>query len=120
MVLTIGQIAELCHETNRIYCQLIGDMSQPTWGAAPQWQMDSAIAGVKFHLENPNADPSRSHEEWLMHKLAAGWKVGPVKDVEKKEHPCCVPYDELPEEQKIKDTLFTSIVNAFEKEHEHK
>lgn len=108
----IVQIAELAHETNRVYCRLLGDNSQPSWNDAPDWQRESAISGVNFHLKNPDASPSRSHEEWLRTKKTEGWKYGPVKDPEKKEHPCCVPYDELPLEQRIKDTLFSSIVSA--------
>lgn len=111
--MTIIQIAELAHETNRTYCQLIGDNSQLSWKDAPDWQRDSAISGVEFHLKNPDASPSHSHEEWLRTKKKDGWKYGPVKDPEKKEHPCCVPYDELPMEQKVKDTLFNSIVSAM-------
>ncbi|MBE3035719.1 MAG: hypothetical protein IMZ70_01345 [Candidatus Atribacteria bacterium] len=111
--MNIEQIAELGHETNRAYCRLLADFSQRDWHDAPQWQKDSAISGVKFHLENPDATPSHSHEEWLRVKQDEGWKYGPVKDPEKKEHPCCVPYDDLPLEQRIKDTLFTSIVAAL-------
>ena len=109
----IEEIAELAHETNRVYCELLGDMSQPSWGNAPGWQKKSAVSGVKFHLANPDASPSHSHDEWLRTKEVDGWKYGPVKDPEKKEHPCCVPYDDLPLEQKIKDTLFTSVVSAM-------
>jgi len=110
--MNIIQIAELAHETNRAYCQLLGDNSQLPWKGAPDWQKESAISGVKFHLANSTASPSLSHEEWLRVKKAEGWKYGPVKDAEKKEHPCFVPYEELPLEQRIKDTLFTSIVSA--------
>jgi hypothetical protein len=108
----IIQIAELAHETNRVYCRLLGDNSQPSWQDAPDWQKKSAISGVEFHLKNPGASPSLSHEEWLKTKKAEGWKYGPVKDPEKKEHPCCVSYDLLPLEQRIKDILFISIVSA--------
>lgn len=108
--MTIEQIAKLCHETNRIYCCLIGDDSQIPWHVAPDWQKNSAISGVRFHIENKEATPCDSHNEWLRVKLADGWKCGRVKDVEKKEHPCCVPYEDLPEEQKVKDSLFMSIV----------
>ena len=112
--MTVEQIAKLAHETNRVHCSLIGDNSQIPWDGAPDWQKKSAILGVEFHLANPGANPSQSHEEWLKEKKADNWKYGPVKDVEKKEHPCFVPYVELPLEQRVKDTLFTSIVNAFE------
>lgn len=110
--MTVEQIAELAHETNRKYCELLGDFSQSKWGDAPDWQKNSAISGVRFHLENPEALPEASHNEWLRIKVAEGWKYGPVKNPEKREHPCCVPFQDLPIEQQIKDTLFTSIVSA--------
>jgi hypothetical protein len=106
-------IAKVSHETNRAYCQVLSDYSQPSWETAPEWQRISAIKGVEFHLANPGSQPSHSHEEWLKEKEATGWKYGPVKDPEKKEHPCFVPYDKLPPAQKIKDDLFVAIVNAL-------
>lgn len=112
----IEQIAELVHETNRVYCRLIGDNSQPAWINAPAWQRESAITGVTFRLNNREAPASVQHNAWLKDKLADGWKYGPVKDLEEKTHPCCVSYDELPWEQKVKDKLFVAIVNAFSKE----
>ena len=107
------QLACVCHEANRAYCAMIGDSSQPAWEAAPEWQIESAISGVKFHLENPGAKPSHAHEAWLKDKTDAGWKYGPAKDAAKKEHPCCVPYEQLPEEQKAKDKLFIAVVGAL-------
>lgn len=107
------QIARVAHEVNRAYCQALGDESQPSWEDAPQWQKDSAINGVKFHLANPDAGPEHSHVEWLKEKTAAGWKFGPVKNPDKKEHPCFVPYEQLPVEQKAKDYLFRGVVHAL-------
>jgi hypothetical protein len=109
----VTQIAIICHEANRAYCATIGDDSQLPWAEAPQWQRDSIIAGVEFRLANPDAGPDGSHNSWLAAKEADGWKYGPVKDAEKKEHPCFVPYDQLPEDQKRKDYLFIAICNAF-------
>jgi hypothetical protein len=106
------KIAKICHETNKAYCETLGDLSQLPWCDAPQWQKDSAINGVKFHRENPDAKSSHSHESWLKEKEKAGWKYGPVKDVEKKEHPCFVLYNALPEYQKLKDSFFIAIVNT--------
>ena len=43
------------------------------------------------------------HEVWAAGRLAAGWKYGPVRDDERKEHPCLIPYEALPEEEKDYD-----------------
>lgn len=110
----IEKIAEVAHETNKAYCETIGDDSQMHWDLAPTWQKDSAINGVNFHLNNPDSQPQDSHENWLKEKYADGWKYGEVKDVGKKEHPCCVPYDKLPVKQRVKDSLFLGVVRAME------
>lgn len=110
----IEQIARVAHEINRAYCQALGDNSQPKWEDAPDWQRSSAINGVEFHIINPDAGPDHSHNAWLAEKEATGWKWGPVKDAEYKEHPCCVPYDQLPVEQKAKDYLFRAVVHVLE------
>lgn len=113
MSLSIEEIAKVCHEANRGYCKALGDDSQLPWEEAPQWAKNSAINGVRFHLDNPNAGPSGSHENWLKEKEKEGWKYGEVKDPEKKEHPCFVPYDQLPKEQQAKDYIFTAIVKSL-------
>lgn len=112
-MLNVIQIAEICHETNRAYCKTIGDNSQVSWEEAPEWQRQSAINGVEYHIANPDSKPHDSHNSWLKEKREDGWKYGPVKDPVKKEHPCFIPYNELPEEQKLKDSLFLAIVRAF-------
>jgi hypothetical protein len=104
-------IAKKCHEINRAYCAALGDTSQLPWDQAPEWQRQSAINGVQFHIEHPDAGPDASHNSWLEEKRSAGWKFGPVKDADKKEHPCFVPYDQLPAEQKAKDYLFKQTVD---------
>lgn len=73
-------IAKVCHEANRAYCESIGDTSQPVWETAPQWQKDSAVNGVQFHIDNPNAKPEDSHNSWLKQKEEEGWKYGEVKN----------------------------------------
>ena len=108
-----NEIARVAHEVNRSYCMALGDDSQLPWANAPDWQKESAINGVLFHASNPNADPKESHDNWLVEKIDNGWKFGPVKDEEKKEHPCCVPYEQLPTEQKAKDFLFRGVVHAL-------
>lgn len=109
----VERIARAAHELNRAYCQSISDDSQPTWDDAPEWQRASAIAGVRFHLANPDATPAASHEAWLAVKRAEGWTYGPVKDPAAKTHPCFRPYEELPQEQRSKDFIFRAAVHAL-------
>ncbi|MGL5156740.1 MAG: RyR domain-containing protein [Aeromonas veronii] len=106
-------IATVAHAVNAAYCAVLGDRSQSPWELAPEWQQQSALAGVTMHLANPDATPEQSHESWLAEKIAAGWTYGPVKDAELKQHPCCVPYAELPIEQRVKDHLFKAVVNSI-------
>ena len=111
--ITVNAIAKVTHEANRAYCATLGDTSQAPWDQAPEWQRESAIKGVEFHLRNPNASPAASHETWLAEKRATGWKYGPVKDAAKKEHPCFVPFEALPASQQLKDYLFRAVVYAL-------
>ena len=106
-------IAKVAHEINKAFCESIGDTSQPTWDEAPDWQKSSAINGVQFHLDNPDASPAASHESWLKQKTEEGWKYGEVKDADKKEHPCFVPYDQLPVQQRSKDYLFKQVIHSL-------
>jgi hypothetical protein len=117
----IQNIAIVCHEANRAYCQTIADAveTQLPWDEAPDWQRDSAIMGVQFHLSGDRT-PEESHESWLAQKLADGWQYGPVKDPANKIHPCMVPYHLLPAYQRLKDKLFGAIVGVFKEPEEQR
>ena len=106
----IETCARAAHEVNRTYCLALGDASQPGWVDAPDWQKSSARNGVEGALRG--ATPEQSHESWCAEKVDNGWKYGTVKDPEKKEHPCLVPYKELPPEQRAKDDLFLVTVRS--------
>lgn len=109
----VEKVAKVCHEANRALCAAFGDHSQVAWEDAPEWQRASAIKGVEFCLANPAAPPSANHDSWLEEKRVTGWCYGPVKDADAKTHPCFVPYDGLPANQKAKDHVFKAIVGAL-------
>lgn len=106
-------IAEICHEANKAYCDIIGDHSQKHWIHCENWQRKSAIQGVKYKLDNPDATPDMQHEAWCESKIKDGWVFGPKKDSAAKRHPCLVPYKSLPLYQQTKDELFVAIVSVF-------
>jgi hypothetical protein len=108
----LDKIARLCHEVNRAYCQALGDDSQVSWEDAPEWQRESERMGVDMHLMG-DFGPEASHIGWMNQKIRDGWTYGPVKDAEKKEHPCMVAFELLPREQQAKDHIFRAIVHCF-------
>ena len=43
------------------------------------------------------------HEVWAETRISQGWTYGEQRNDELKTHPCLVPYEELPEEEKAYD-----------------
>jgi hypothetical protein len=109
----VNTIARTAHEVNRAYCAALGDLTQPAWEDAPSWQRDSAVKGVQFALANPDATPEQQHESWMQTKAEEGWAWGEKKDPERKLHPCMLPYESLPIEQRVKDHLFRAVVRSL-------
>lgn len=111
--MTTEIIAQACHEANKVWCLADNDSSQKHWKDAEDWQKSSALNGVKFKMENPFAGADAQHNSWMKEKIDDGWVYAAVKDAEAKTHPCIVPYSELPEFQRKKDSLFCAIVDAL-------
>jgi ryanodine receptor 2 len=44
-----------------------------------------------------------AHENWSQQRLADGWRWGETRNDARKLHPCLVPYEELPESEKVYD-----------------
>lgn len=60
------------------------------------------------------------HDVWAKTRMEQGWTFGPERDDANKKHPCLIPYDQLPEEEKVFDrntsieTLKFIIEKGFE------
>lgn len=109
----VAVIARICHQANKAWCEAHGDDSQLDWDDAEDWQKKSAINGVQFRIDNPNAGNDAQHNSWMKEKIDDGWVNGKVKDPTLKTHPCIVSYEELPEFQQKKDALFVAIVDSL-------
>jgi hypothetical protein len=44
-----------------------------------------------------------THDIWARQRMADGWRWGPKRDDARKEHPCLVPYEQLPDSEKVYD-----------------
>lgn len=107
---SVLDIARAAHEANRVYCNALGDTSQPPWDEAPNWQQLSVIAGVNAILDGSASTPEEQHEGWMDAKAHDGWTYGETKDPALKTHPCMLPYLELPASQRAKDKIFRGVV----------
>ena len=60
------------------------------------------------------------HEIWAQTRISQGWTYGSERNDAEKKHPCLVPYEELPEEEKVYDrntsieTLKFIVSNGYE------
>lgn len=99
-------IALVCYNINSVYCRLIGDTPR-------DWEecKNSVISGVEKALAG--ATPEALHDAWCEFQRADGWVHGETKDPLAKTHPCLVPYDQLPVEQRNKDQFFLAVVDSL-------
>ena len=51
------------------------------------------------------------HEVWAQSRMEQGWTYGPERNDQLKHHPCLVPYEQLPEDEKAydRDTAFATL-----------
>lgn len=81
---------------------------------------DTSVVLPKEMLTLAEALAKNVHEVWAKNRIAEGWTYGPVRDDDKKETPCLVPYEDLPEIEKAYDrntaigTLKYIVANGFE------
>jgi len=109
----IAEVAQTCHEANRVVQAINGDVVAEGWDILPIDQQERIMNGVTLKLKHPETTPAQMHENWLADMRADGYTVGPIIDHQNRQHPCLVDYDDLPLEQKIKDDLFSGIVGSL-------
>ena len=44
-----------------------------------------------------------AHDNWARGRFSQGWVYGPERNDEHKQHPCLIPYEELPDSEKDYD-----------------
>lgn len=110
----IHQIAAICHAANSRYRLAIGEYPHAIWELEPESRRQHVLNGVKYALFDPVAGAADLHANWTKDLEKNGWTYGPVEKVAEKQHPCLVPYHELPEKQQVKDCMFVAIVRALE------
>ena len=59
---------------------------------------DVTLSDDILHLREKLA--RHAHDVWAQERLRVGWTYGPRRDDDKRQHPCLVPYEQLPESEK--------------------
>lgn len=109
---TAEHIAYVAYNVNRALQEAIGETPAPHWEEATEEAKQSILRGVVFALRY-NATPEQQHDAWVQDKFKNGWSHGAVKSEEDKTHPNLVPYNALPEMQRVKDSLFQAVVRSL-------
>lgn len=66
--------------------------------------IDTGDVMLPIELEQLVEQMSKNvHEVWAETRIKQGWMYGEQRNDELKTHPCLVPYEELPEEEKEYD-----------------
>ncbi len=57
------------------------------------------------------------HITWMNQRIKEGWSYGPVRDDEKKQTPCIIPFQNLPEIEKEYDRITArTVINTLQNE----
>jgi voltage-gated potassium channel Kch len=94
------QAADIRHKLTEIGCDIepISD-----WDAAP----------FEFSPEELEHLSQIEHDRWWKDKEAAGWRLGPVKDERRREHPDMIPWEEISEPTREKDRQAVRYIPAL-------
>lgn len=61
-----------------------------------------------------------AHDVWAVRRLQGGWRYGTARDDARQLHPCLVPYEELPDEEKeydramVRETIRSILALGYE------
>ncbi|KAM7061842.1 ryanodine receptor 2 isoform 4-T4 [Acridotheres tristis] len=73
-------------------------LSQAAFTPVP---VDTSQIVLPPHLERIREKLAENiHELWVMNKIELGWQYGPVRDDNKRQHPCLVEFSKLPEQER--------------------
>ena len=79
----------------------IGSVVEPVFGNTHQRLSSNELPEELIPLAELMAE--NVHEAWIKTRMEQGWTYGKKRDDINKKHPCLVPYEQLPEEERTCD-----------------
>ena len=107
------QIAQIVHTAVNTFRLTIGEEDLGTWENLDEDRKQLTRNAVTRTVEYPNISPEDQHEIWAKEKREQGWTYGAEKCPKNLTHPSLIPYEQLSENEKIKDKLVTNTIKAF-------
>jgi len=102
-------IARVTYDVNKAFCNIIGEAVKPFTEVE-----GSIVTSVTDALDVHNkSTPGEAHDTWAANQKEDGWEYGLTFDEDSKVDPMLIPYDELPEDTRIKTELFAAVVSSL-------
>ena len=80
-------------------------MTQNPYTSTPTPNDTSDVELSEELLELVELIAENTHDNWAAGRIVEGWTYGPVRNDDLKQHPCLVPYNELPDNEKRYDRV---------------
>ena len=109
----ISEVAKIAYQANKAYSEIFDTRIRRDWTKLDQSERDFYIKGALFHLNNPDANESDSHNAWVKDMILKGWSYDKYYNPAKKTHPCIINFNKLTLEQQFKDYMFKGLINLF-------
>lgn len=110
-------IARAAHTANLLFSEFhpmdVSVADGRTWDEHSEQERQESVDYISYLIKNPLLDGREAHDAWMVKKQEAGWKFGRVKNNEKKEHPCMVPYNQLNAYDMFKDDLYVAVITPL-------
>lgn len=82
------------------------------WGETPYWQRNM-ITGMADYCMNTGAKAPQMHDHWYNNLIQEGWTHGDKYDPVKKESPIILSWGDLPDQIKLYEIFFATIINGL-------
>lgn len=107
-------IASVAHSVQKGIDHAFGLPELHPWGLMGEEYKARLCLSVRSILIHDKSAKSL-HDAWMNRLMKEGWKLGEIKDNEKKTHPLLIPFDELPIEWKLRLRQLRAAVIPFRK-----
>jgi hypothetical protein len=105
------ELVQITHQAIRLLQRRHARVVWPAWCEAGEdtqrWTWDA----VEFGLRDPRL--GARHEQWCSALRREGWSYAALEDGEQRTHPALVPFHELPEFERARDTIVISLVTEL-------